>query len=134
MWMINLKNILIVDDSQDLTYVIADFLSMHGYTVHTAHNGYNALECMGKEHMDLVVSDIHMPGMDGFTLMTEIKAKYPDTPIILITGFSVGEAQKMAFEKGANAFVAKPFRLKDLKRVIESVSADGMPTARGGTQ
>jgi len=79
-----------------------------------------------------VVSDIHMPGMDGFTLMTEIKTRYPDIPVILITGFSVGEAQKIAFEKGANAFVAKPFRLKDLKQVIESVSTDDISTARGG--
>lgn len=121
--MINSKNILIVDDSHDLTQVIADFLSMHGYQVHTAHNGYDALECMGKKRVDIVVSDIHMPGMDGFTLMTEIKTRYPDIPIILITGFSVGEAKKIAFEKGADAFVAKPFRLKDLKCVIESVSS-----------
>jgi CheY-like chemotaxis protein len=121
--MIRSKNILIVDDSRDLTHVIADFLSMHGYQVHTAHNGYDALECIGKKRVDIVVSDIHMPGMDGFTLMTEIKTRYPDIPIILITGFSVGEAKKIAFEKGADAFMAKPFRLKDLKRVIESISS-----------
>ena len=126
------KNILIVDDSRDLTHVIADFLSINGYQVHTAHNGHDALERMGKEHIDIVVSDIHMPGMDGFTLMTEIKTKYPDIPVILITGFSIGDAQKIAFEKGANAFVAKPFRLKDLKQVIESVSTDDISTARGG--
>jgi CheY-like chemotaxis protein len=130
--MIRSKNILIVDDSRDLTHVIADFLSINGYQVHTAHNGHDALERMGKEHIDIVVSDIHMPGMDGFTLMTEIKTKYPDIPVILITGFSVGDAQKIAFEKGANAFVAKPFRLKDLKQVIESVSTDDISTARGG--
>src|SRR5512137_789460 len=130
--MIRSKNILIVDDSRDLTHVIADFLSMNGYQVHTAHNGHDALERMGKEHIDIVVSDIHMPGMDGFTLMAEIKTKYPDIPVILITGFSVGDAQKIAFEKGANAFVAKPFRLKDLKQVIESVSTDDISTVRGG--
>jgi CheY-like chemotaxis protein len=130
--MIRSKNILIVDDSRDLTHVIADFLSMNGYQVHTAHNGRDALERMGKEHIDIVVSDIHMPGMDGFTLMTEIKTRYPDIPVILITGFSVGDAQKIAFEKGANAFVAKPFRLKELKQVIESVSTDDISTARGG--
>ena len=130
--MIRSKNILIVDDSRDLTHVIADFLSINGYQVHTAHNGHDALERMGKEHIDIVVSDIHMPGMDGFTLMTEIKTKHPEIPVILITGFSVGDAQKIAFEKGANAFVAKPFRLKDLKQVIESVSTDDISTARGG--
>lgn len=119
--MINAKNILIVDDSDDLAHVIADFLGMFGYHVHTAHDGMDALEYLEKTSMDIVVSDIHMPRMDGFTLMTEIKSRYPRTPIVLITGFSVSEARKLAFEKGADAFVAKPFHLKDLKNVIESV-------------
>lgn len=79
--------------------MIADFLSMFGYRVHTAKDGLAALEYLEKTSMDIVVSDIHMPKMDGFTLMTEIKSRYPRTPIILITGFSVSEAKKMAFEK-----------------------------------
>ncbi|MCK9262448.1 MAG: response regulator [Desulfomonilia bacterium] len=119
--MMDVKNILIVDDSDDLAHVIADFLGMFGYRVHTAHDGIDALEYLEKTSMDIVVSDIHMPRMDGFTLMTEIKSRYPCTPIVLITGFSVSEARKLAFEKGADAFVAKPFHLKDLKNVIDSV-------------
>lgn len=117
----NNKNILVVDDSDDLTHVIAEFLSIHGYHVFTANDGCDALERMEKKDVDAVVSDIHMPRMDGFTLMTEIKNRYPETPIILITGFSVSEAKKMAFEKGADAFVAKPFHLKELKNVIDSI-------------
>lgn len=119
--MANSRNILIVDDSDELTNVIADFLGMFGYCVYTARDGIDALQWLEKQTMDLVVSDIHMPRMDGYTLMTEIKTRYPDTPIILITGFGVSEAKKMAFEKGADAFVAKPFHLKDLKGVIDSV-------------
>jgi CheY-like chemotaxis protein len=127
--MISSKHILIVDDSQDLTHVIADFLGMYGYRVSTARDGHDALECMNSEHIQVVVSDIHMPRMDGFTLMGEIKAKYPKVPIVLITGFSISEAQKLAFDRGANAFVAKPFKLKELKSVIESVSKEGITTA-----
>jgi CheY-like chemotaxis protein len=119
----NGKKILIVDDSDELAHVIAEFLNMFGYRVYTAKDGMDALSFMETEVMDVVVTDIHMPRMDGYTLMTEIKTRYPRTPIILITGFSVSEAKKMAFEKGANAFVAKPFHLKDLKGVIESVMA-----------
>ena len=126
--MISSKQILIVDDSQDLTHVIADFLSMYGYQVHTARDGYDALECMNSQQIQVVVSDIHMPRMDGFTLMGEIKTKYPKVPVVLITGFSVSEAQKIAFERGANAFVAKPFKLKELKSVIESVSQEVITT------
>lgn len=127
--MIRSKEILIVDDSRDLTHVIADFLSMHGYQVHTAHDGYDALECMDSTPIGIVVSDIHMPRMDGFTLMGEIRTRFPRVPIVLITGFSVGEAKRLAFERGANAFVAKPFKLKDLKRVIETVSDQTEHTA-----
>ncbi|MRR14098.1 response regulator [archaeon] len=119
--MINNKKILIVDDSDELTQVIADFLGMFGFRVLTARDGVDALKCLEKESMDIVVSDIHMPKMDGYTLMTEIKNRYPETPIILITGFSISEAKKIAFEKGADAFVAKPFHLKDLKGVIDKV-------------
>ena len=117
----SVKNVLVVDDSAELTHVIAEYLSIHGYHVFTASDGVDALECMKKETMDIVVSDIHMPKMDGFTLMTKIKTRYPKIPIILITGFGVSEAKKMAFDKGADAFVAKPFHLKDLKSVIDSV-------------
>ena len=127
--MISSKKILIVDDSKDLTHVISDFLSMHGYQVFTAVDGYDALECMDTQPVHVVVSDIHMPRMDGFTLMGEIKSRYPTIPIVLITGFSVSEAQKLAFERGANAFVAKPFKLKELKSVIESVSQEVSTTA-----
>jgi CheY-like chemotaxis protein len=117
----NDKRILIVDDSDELAHVIAEFMGMFGYRVFTARDGVDALKFMETETMDVVVSDIHMPRMDGYTLMTEIKSRYPSTPIVLITGFSVSEAKKLAFEKGADAFVAKPFHLKDLKGVIESV-------------
>lgn len=127
--MISSKRILIVDDSKDLTHVISDFLSMYGYQVLTAVDGYDALECMNAQPVQVVVSDIHMPRMDGFTLMGEIKSRYPKIPIVLITGFSVSEAQKLAFERGANAFVAKPFKLKELKNVIESVSQEAATTA-----
>lgn len=119
--MINHRNILVVDDSDELTHVIADFLGMFGHNVLTASDGYDALECIEKKDVDIVVSDIHMPRMDGFTLMSMIKNRYPNIPIVLITGFSVSEAKKRAFEQGADAFVAKPFHLKDLKSVIDSV-------------
>ena len=104
----NTKRILIVDDSDELTQVIAEFLGMCGYSVFTARDGIDALRFMEKETMDVVVSDIHMPRMDGYTLMTEIKSRHPRTPIILITGFSVSEAQKMAFEMWQRASLLIP--------------------------
>lgn len=117
----NKNHILVVDDSIDLAGVIADFLSMFDYEVYTANDGLQALEILQHKPMDLVVSDIHMPHMDGFQLISEIKGRYPEIPVVLITGFSVSEAKKTAFEKGAEAFVAKPFHLKELKAVVDSI-------------
>ena len=114
------RTVLIVDDSQDLTEVAAEFLRIFDYTVYTAANGIEALERLKTSQVGIVISDIHMPGMDGLTLMGEIKARYPGLPVVLITGFSVSEARKIALGKGADAFVAKPFRMKELKDVIES--------------
>ena len=114
------RTVLIVDDSQDLTEVAAEFLRIFDYTVYTASNGIEALERLKTSQVGIVVSDIHMPDMDGLTLMGEIKARYPGLPVVLMTGFSVSEARKIALGKGADAFVAKPFRMKELKDVIES--------------
>jgi len=114
------RTVLIVDDSQDLTEVAAEFLRIFDYTVYTASNGIEALERLKTSQVGIVVSDIHMPDMDGLTLMGKIKAGYPGVPVILITGFSVSEARKIALNRGADAFVAKPFRMKELKDVIES--------------
>ncbi len=112
---------LVVDDSNELSQVIADFLGMFGYDVTTAKDGYAALDLMKERRLDIVVTDIHMPRMDGLKLMTEVKQQYPGMPVVLITGFSVEDARKVAFERGADAFMAKPFHLKDLKDVIDSV-------------
>lgn len=123
--MTGLKSILVVDDSPELIRLVADFLGMHGYRVYTAQDGLDALKFLeGRENVGVVVSDIHMPRMDGFTLMDEIKSRHPTMPVVLITGYSVNEARRLAIERGADAFVAKPFRLKDLKSVIDEVSRD----------
>ncbi|HPC46905.1 MAG TPA: response regulator [Deltaproteobacteria bacterium] len=118
------KSVLIVDDSRDLVRLVADFLAMYGYRVYTAHDGEDALCCLERTDVGIVVTDIHMPRMDGFTLMDEIKSRHPQVPVVLVTGYSVHEARKIAFERGADAFMAKPFKLRDLKSVIDEVSKD----------
>ena len=118
------RRILIVDDSQDLARVIADFLGMFEYEVTLAGDGLEALSILEHQPVDVIVSDIHMPNLDGFQLLGEVREHHPATPVILITGFSVCEAQKMAFERGASAFVGKPFHLKELKEVIDGVLKD----------
>ncbi|HOM27983.1 MAG TPA: response regulator [Deltaproteobacteria bacterium] len=125
------KSILIVDDSPEMVRMVAEYLNMHGYLVHTALDGDEALSCLGTRDVEVVVSDIHMPRIDGFTLMEEIRTRYPNVPVILVTGYSVREAERIALERGANAFMAKPFRLRDLKSVIDRVSSEADPYPAG---
>lgn len=115
------KTVLVVDDSQDLSEVVGEYLGMFGFKVFTANNGPDALEIMAREPVDMVISDIHMPGMDGLSLMAEIKERYAGMPVVLITGYSVSEARKLALGKGADGFVAKPFHMKELRNVVESI-------------
>lgn len=110
--------ILIVDDSQELSDIISEIMEAQGYTVKTTTGSLDALKLFETSCYDVVVSDIHMPEMDGLELMEKIKVKKQDQLVVLITGYSVSEARKIALEKGADAFVAKPFHMKELIEVI----------------
>jgi two-component system OmpR family response regulator len=111
-------NLLIVDDSQELSDVISEYLENHGFRIDTTTKSLDAIKLLENNLYDAVVSDIHMPEMDGLELMAAIKSKYKGLPVVLITGYSVSEARRIALEKGADAFVAKPFHMKELLEVI----------------
>jgi CheY-like chemotaxis protein len=115
------SKILIVDDSQELTEVIHEYMEANGFIVDTTTESTNALRLITANGYDVIVSDIHMPGMDGLELMGLIKNKHPDLPVILITGYSISEARKIAMEKGADAFVAKPFHMKEILDVVTDI-------------
>ena len=113
--------ILIVDDSQELLEIMCEYLETCGYTVHMTTESKEALRLIAAAEYDVVVSDIHMPEMDGLELMARIKNKHPGLPVVLITGYSVSEARKIAMEKGADAFVEKPFHMKEIIDVVANL-------------
>ncbi|HEY9161126.1 MAG TPA: response regulator [Desulfomonilia bacterium] len=115
------SKILIVDDSQELTEVIHEYMEACGFIVDTTTESTDALRLIAANGYDVIVSDIHMPGMDGLELMGLIKDRHPDLPVVLITGYSISEARKIALEKGADAFVAKPFHMKEILDVVTGV-------------
>ena len=81
-------NLLIVEDDAHLRETLATFLTRAGYDVAQAHDGREALEALDKEAPDLVLTDIHMPDLDGLALLAEVKARYPETIVIMMTAFS----------------------------------------------
>ncbi len=102
-------SILIVDDSADIRVATSMVLECSGFThVHFAEDGADALQVLHKEHIDLVISDIQMPRLDGISFLRQVRADAAmhDIPVILTSGADGMEA--LAFKNGADAFVAKP--------------------------
>lgn len=113
-------NILVVDDDLGLRGAIAFDLQRKGYHVFQAANGREAFEIVKANQVDIVLSDVRMPGGDGVELLDKIKAHNPDIPVVMfITGFAdIG--LDTAYDKGADAVFSKPFDRKALFAAIES--------------
>ncbi len=115
-----IKNVLIVDDDQEMLVALQDGFQKYGdtFAVITAENGEEALEQIKKNTISLIVTDLKMPRMDGFSLLQHVMENYPDIPVVVITGYSTPEMEKMAREGGAVSYIAKPFMLDSLARKI----------------
>jgi DNA-binding response OmpR family regulator len=115
------KKILVVDDEQQLALAVKIRLQSHGYQVVTANNGQMALEVAEKERPDLVILDVLMPVMDGYSTLRELNAKFGrgKLPIIILTA---RDRMKDLFElEGIEDYVIKPFDHEDLLIRIERV-------------
>jgi DNA-binding NtrC family response regulator len=103
-------HILVVDDDLALLEALpaALRLRMSGVTVDTADSGAAALDRVASQEYDAIVTDIKMPGMDGLALLSEIRARRPDTPILMITGHGEYDLAVRALRGGAYDFIQKP--------------------------
>lgn len=120
--MLNGKVILVVDDEADLREILRDEFGFEGATVLEASNGVEALQIVKDKSVDVILSDIRMPGGDGRTLAREVRALHPFQPaIILITGFADLHAEE-AFDIGADGYMTKPFHLEKLKKEVRKLS------------
>ncbi len=117
------EKILIVDDDKSLREFLEIFLASEGFKTEACHDGMTALSILEKGGIDVVLSDIKMPGMDGVSLLKEIKAKWPKIPVILITAFASLDSAIEAMKEGAWDYVTKPFQIDELKEIIERAIA-----------
>jgi len=110
------KTLLIVDDDIFLVDIMAFTLKQSGFEIIKAHNGQEAIDIINKEHIDLVLTDIMMPVMDGFELTENLRKNdtTKNIPIIFLTAKSNVEDKNKGFNIGINDYVVKPFNLKDL--------------------
>jgi len=116
------KTLLIVDDEPDLRGILSSELEYLGAKVYQAENVTAAKLIIDQHHIDLVISDIRMPGETGIDLLNYIKSKSSDAPpVILITGFA-DITNQSAIEKGAAALLSKPFLLEDLFQMANNLT------------
>ncbi len=116
--------ILVVDDEEFMLQSLSKLLTLLGFETKTAEDGETALEVFKSNNVDLVITDINMPGMSGIDLLKEIKAQKPELPVIVITGFGAEKAQALAEKNNADGFLPKPFRMNDIKELIEKLLTD----------
>ncbi len=134
--------ILVVDDDQSLREFLDILLSKEGYRVYPADSGENALEILKSHKISMVISDIRMPGMDGMSLLKTIKTLRPEMPVVLITAFASMDSAVTAMKEGAWDYLTKPFRIEELREIIERALAaanasetpshDQLPTQQAG--
>lgn len=113
------RKVLIVDDEVQTRETLALALARFGYDVAVAPDGRQALERIDEELPDLIVSDIQMPEMDGLALLEEVKRRYPETVVIMMTAFSSIDSAVEAMRRGAEDYLSKPLQLNDLEVRIE---------------
>lgn len=111
--------LLIVDDDPTVLDVVSAKLGAEGYLCKTARSAEIALAMTRDENFDLVISDLVMPGIDGFTLTEVLKAKFPTIGIIAITGMTEVESAIKAMKLGADDYITKPFNLDQIVISVE---------------
>jgi two-component system CheB/CheR fusion protein len=112
---------LLVDDAPDVLEMLAFLFRHEGYEVVTADSAFVALEAAKSQHFDVIVSDIGMPGMDGYSLASALRAmpQYKRVPLVAVTGFSMYDDRDRAVESGFDAHLTKPINPITLLELLE---------------
>ncbi len=116
--------ILIVDDELPIQTLLDNFLSSLGHHCDMVSSGKEALKRLGESRFDVVITDVVMPEMDGITLTQEISRKYPNLPVMVMTGFSDEYSAEKAISAGARDFIKKPFSLNEFSLRLTKMMHD----------
>ncbi|GBE06604.1 MAG TPA: response regulator [Nitrospirae bacterium] len=109
---------MVVDDEPIVGKRLKQIFEKAGYNTEVFTGGRSALEDLKKKKYDIVVTDLRMDDVDGIKILEEAREKNPDIKVIIITAYAEMETAKEAFKKGAFDFIAKPFKIDELKQVI----------------
>jgi len=122
-------SVLIVDDEPEIRSMLHEFFEDKGYRVLMAGNGEQALLAVKEEAPGLVLLDIRMPNMDGVETLRLIKEMRPETVVVMISAYATIETAKQTLKLGAYDYIAKPFDLQHLERIVEMIEASELPSS-----
>lgn len=122
--------ILVVDDEVIVGNRLKQIFEKMGYEVEVRTNGASALEVLDQKSFDIVITDLKMEGVDGMAVLGRVRELNPATKVIIITGYAQLETAEQAFQEGVFDFIAKPFRLDELKQVILRAVEEQRSTGR----
>ena len=112
--------ILVVDDELLIRDLLYDFFHQQGWNISVAENGEKALEILKARKVDLVLTDIKMPQIDGLSLTSQVRAKYPEMPVVLMTGYPSVETAVEGIRSKVSDYIIKPFNINKLFKSLKS--------------
>jgi DNA-binding NtrC family response regulator len=115
------RSILVVDDELLIRDLLYDFFSGQGWEISVAENGEKALDILQDKQVDVVLTDIKMPQMDGLTLSNRVRDGYPDLPVVIMTGYPSVDTAVEALRSKVEDYIIKPFNINQLYRVVEGI-------------
>jgi len=116
-----LKRILVVDDEENARIALSKILSREGYEVASAGNGFEALNYLRGKEVELIITDINMPEMNGLAFLRELNRSHPSSNVIMITAYGEVESYIEAMNLGAFEYINKPVKIEELKKIIGKI-------------
>jgi DNA-binding NtrC family response regulator len=110
----------VVDDELLIRDLLYDFFTGQGWTISVAENGEKALQVLKNRKIDVVLTDVRMPEMDGMTLVGELRREHPEIPVVVMTGFPSVDSAVGALRSRVYDYVVKPFNINLLYKTLEA--------------
>lgn len=115
------RRVLVVDDEENARIGLSKILEQEGYRVDSVSNGREALDFLQRQKVQVVISDLQMPEMNGMTFLREVNRHYPSTQVIMVTAHGGVESYLEAIHLGAYEYINKPIRLDELRIVMNKM-------------
>lgn len=122
------KRILVVDDEENARVALSKILTREGYDVASAGNGYEALNYLRGRDVELIITDINMPEMNGMAFLRELNRSHPASNVIMITAYGEVESYIEAMSLGAFEYINKPVKFEELNKIIKKIFKNKFPS------